>query len=186
MQHLVRACLFARVYVGLARTRLRSLGALTRGDRRAASGACVFVCTCICRAGQNHIYTKNVYIYGLCTAILAGILPNIRSYAVYIHGSGQPYVCVMSVALICGCLCVCVCVCALQSLEGPHLWRLACCISCVIVCAFFLCVIVFCVYACACACVGGNVYYGIALCMCVLCAKVLLTDGTTFLQHVNI
>jgi hypothetical protein len=111
VQHLVRACLFARVYVGLARTRLRSLGALTRGDRRAASGACVFVCTCICRAGQNHIYTKNVYIYGLCTAILAGILPNIRSYAVYIHGSGQPYVCVMSVALICGCLCVCVCVC---------------------------------------------------------------------------
>jgi hypothetical protein len=30
-------------------------------------------------------------IYGVYTVFLAGISPNIRSYTVYIYGSGQPY-----------------------------------------------------------------------------------------------
>jgi len=30
------------------------------------------------------------YIYGVYTVILAGKSPNIRSYTVYIYGSGQP------------------------------------------------------------------------------------------------
>jgi len=34
----------------------------------------------MCRVGQNHIYT----------VFLAGTSPNIRSYTVYIYGSGQP------------------------------------------------------------------------------------------------
>ena len=36
------------------------------------------------RVGQNHIY-----IYGVYTVFLAGKSPNIRSYTVYIYGSGQ-------------------------------------------------------------------------------------------------
>ena len=36
----------------------------------------------ICRVGQNHIHT--VY--------MVGKLPNIRSYTVYLYGSGQPYI----------------------------------------------------------------------------------------------
>jgi len=39
------------------------------------------------RVGQNHIY-----IYGVYTAFLAGKSPNVRSYMVYVYGSGQPYV----------------------------------------------------------------------------------------------
>jgi hypothetical protein len=31
-------------------------------------------------------------MYGVYTVFLAGISPNIRSYTVYIYGSGQPYV----------------------------------------------------------------------------------------------
>jgi hypothetical protein len=31
------------------------------------------------------------YIYGVYTVVLAGKSPNIRSYTVYIYGSGQPY-----------------------------------------------------------------------------------------------
>ena len=31
------------------------------------------------------------YIYGVCTVFLAGKPTNIRSYMVYIYGSGQPY-----------------------------------------------------------------------------------------------
>jgi hypothetical protein len=31
-------------------------------------------------------------IYGVYTVFLAGISPNIRSYTVYIYGSGQPYI----------------------------------------------------------------------------------------------
>jgi len=38
------------------------------------------------RVGQNH------YIYGAYTVFLARKLPYIRSYTVYIYGSGQPYV----------------------------------------------------------------------------------------------
>jgi hypothetical protein len=41
--------------------------------------------TCVGLA--NAIYIR--YIYG----ILAGKLPIIRSYTVYIHGTGQPYTC---------------------------------------------------------------------------------------------
>ena len=40
----------------------------------------------IYRVGQNHI------IYGVYTVLLAGKLRNIRSYTVYIYGSGQPYI----------------------------------------------------------------------------------------------
>ena len=40
----------------------------------------------ISRVGKNHIY-----IYGLYTVFLAGKATNIRSYTVYIDGSGQPY-----------------------------------------------------------------------------------------------
>ena len=39
----------------------------------------------ILRVGQNHIYIRLIYAY------LAGKSPNIRSYTVYIYGSGQPY-----------------------------------------------------------------------------------------------
>jgi len=57
--------------------------------------ACVLVCKdvgiecfyayhrCMCRVGQNHIYTVS----------LAGKSSNVRSYAVHIYGSGQPYAC---------------------------------------------------------------------------------------------
>jgi len=45
-----------------------------------------------CRVGHIYIY---IYIYicishGICTVLLAGESPNIRSYTVYIYGSGQP------------------------------------------------------------------------------------------------
>ena len=33
-----------------------------------------------------------IYIYGVCAVFLAGKSPNIRSYTVYIYGSGQTYV----------------------------------------------------------------------------------------------
>jgi len=46
------------------------------------------------RVGQNHIYT-------VCTVFLAGKSPNIRSYTVYIYGSGQPYTC-MTTSLVSG------------------------------------------------------------------------------------
>jgi len=36
-----------------------------------------------------------LYIYGVYTVILTGKSPNIRSYTVYIYGSGQPYACVL-------------------------------------------------------------------------------------------
>jgi len=32
------------------------------------------------------------FIYGVYTVFLAGKSPNIRSYTVYIYGSGQPYI----------------------------------------------------------------------------------------------
>jgi hypothetical protein len=38
------------------------------------------------RVGQNHVS----YIYGVYTVFLAGKSPSIRSYTVYIYGSGQP------------------------------------------------------------------------------------------------
>ena len=71
------------------------------------------------RDGQNHIFTlcmtaylvvsllkipymhciyiyiglaRTTYIYNACTVFLAGKSPNIRSYTVYIYGSGQPYI----------------------------------------------------------------------------------------------
>jgi hypothetical protein len=52
---------------------------------------------CICRVGQNHIYA----------VFLAGKPPNIRSYTVYIYGSGQPYVyaCQVYVQMTEGCGC---------------------------------------------------------------------------------
>ena len=40
----------------------------------------------MCRVGQNHIY-------GVYTVFLSGKSSNIRSYTVYIYGSGQPYSC---------------------------------------------------------------------------------------------
>jgi len=40
------------------------------------------------RDGQNHIYIR--CIYGVYTILLAGKLQNVRSYTVYIYGSGQP------------------------------------------------------------------------------------------------
>ena len=39
----------------------------------------------MCRVGQNHMYIRCIY------SILAGKSLNIRSYTVYIYGSGQPY-----------------------------------------------------------------------------------------------
>ena len=60
------------------------------------------VCTpYIYGSGQNHTYIRyfgqeNHQIYGhmqcMYTVFWAGKSPNIRSYAVYIHGSGQPYI----------------------------------------------------------------------------------------------
>jgi hypothetical protein len=47
---------------------------------------CVYVCVCV-RVDHNHTYNR---IYGVCTAFLAGEYPYIRSYTVYIYGSGQP------------------------------------------------------------------------------------------------
>ena len=32
-----------------------------------------------------------IYIHGVHTVVLAGNSPNVRSYTVFIHGSGQPY-----------------------------------------------------------------------------------------------
>ena len=34
---------------------------------------------------------RTIYIYGVYTVFLAGSLPNIRSYTVYLYGSGHPY-----------------------------------------------------------------------------------------------
>ena len=34
---------------------------------------------------------RTIYIYGVYTVFLAGKSPNVRSYTVYIYGSGQPY-----------------------------------------------------------------------------------------------
>jgi len=34
---------------------------------------------------------RTIYIHGVYTIFLAGKSPNIRSYTVYIYGSGQPY-----------------------------------------------------------------------------------------------
>jgi hypothetical protein len=42
------------------------------------------------RVGQNHTFI-GIYI-GVHTVFLAGKLQNIRSYTVYIYGSGQPYI----------------------------------------------------------------------------------------------
>jgi len=42
----------------------------------------------LCRVDQNHIIIR---IYGVHTVFLAGKSPYIRSYTVYIYGSGQPY-----------------------------------------------------------------------------------------------
>jgi len=51
-----------------------------------------------CRVGQNYIYYNiyvtvyiNIYIKCVHTVFLAGKSPNIRSYAVYLYGAGQPY-----------------------------------------------------------------------------------------------
>jgi len=41
------------------------------------------------RVGQNHMYT--MYLQCIYTVFLTGKSPNVRSYAVYIYGSGQPY-----------------------------------------------------------------------------------------------
>ena len=35
---------------------------------------------------------RTIYTYGVCTVFLAGRSPNIRSYTVYVYGSGQPYI----------------------------------------------------------------------------------------------
>ena len=51
-----------------------------------------FLCVCICRDGQNHIYIRRVYV-----VFLAEKSPNIRSYTVYIYGTGQPCVYVFCV-----------------------------------------------------------------------------------------
>jgi len=45
------------------------------------------------------VLARTIYIYGVCTVFLAEKSPNIRSYTVYIYGSGQPYSCV-----VCSCL----------------------------------------------------------------------------------
>jgi len=42
------------------------------------------------RVGQNHTYIR---IYSVYVVMLAGKLPYIRSYTVYIYGSGQPCMC---------------------------------------------------------------------------------------------
>ena len=42
----------------------------------------------VCRVGQNHTF---ISIHGVYTVLLAGKSPIIRSYTVYIYGSGQPY-----------------------------------------------------------------------------------------------
>jgi hypothetical protein len=44
----------------------------------------------LCRVGPEP------YIYGVYTVLFAGKSPNIRSYTVYIYGSGQPYYCAHS------------------------------------------------------------------------------------------
>jgi len=44
---------------------------------------------CSYSVGQNHAYTR---ICGAHTVFLAGNLPCIRSYTVYVYGSGKPYV----------------------------------------------------------------------------------------------
>jgi hypothetical protein len=40
------------------------------------------------------------HIYGVYTVNLAGKSPDIRSYTVYVYGSGQPYVSVMRVVTV--------------------------------------------------------------------------------------
>ena len=47
------------------------------------------------RVGQIHTYIR---IYSVCTVMWAGKSPYIRSYTVYIHSSGQPYLCVISLS----------------------------------------------------------------------------------------
>jgi len=53
---------------------------------------CVCVCVvCVCTDVQGWL---EPFIYGVHMVILTGKSPNIRSYTVYIYGSGQPYRCV--------------------------------------------------------------------------------------------
>jgi hypothetical protein len=42
----------------------------------------------VAKVGHNHTHVR---IYGVYMVFLIGELPYIRSYTVYIHGSGQPY-----------------------------------------------------------------------------------------------
>jgi len=49
----------------------------------------------MCRVGQNHIYTVYIRLF------FAGTSSNIRSYTVYIYGSGQPYTCACVRACMC-------------------------------------------------------------------------------------
>jgi hypothetical protein len=55
-----------------------------------------YIRTCIHRIYVHKLYTQYVYtvrtyirVYGVCTVFLSGILPFMRSYTVYIYGSGQ-------------------------------------------------------------------------------------------------
>jgi len=57
----------------------------------------VSLCACVGEVSafqHTHTYlglARTIYIYGVFTVILAGKSPKIRSYTVYIYGSGQPY-----------------------------------------------------------------------------------------------
>ena len=75
----------------------------------------VHVCVCakqllvranVRQAATDHVHVCNQAaclglpepcIYGVYTVLWAGELPFIRSYTVYIYGSGQPYACYMTV-----------------------------------------------------------------------------------------
>ena len=58
-------------------------------SRAAAASSAAYNCSCtacMCRVGQNHMYT-------VCIRYFWQKSPNIRSCKVYIYGSGQPYAC---------------------------------------------------------------------------------------------
>jgi len=75
---------------------------------------CVYVCVSISVGLARTIYIRCIY------SISAGKPPHIRSYTVYIYGSGQPYISVY----VCVCLfaCVCVFMCVLVGVIWENLY----------------------------------------------------------------
>jgi len=77
-----KRCRVAVAFVGLARTMYAFTFGHTFGDYSAKITAYTLLCT----SGW-----PEPYMYGVCTVSMAGASTNLRSFTVYIYGSGQPH-----------------------------------------------------------------------------------------------